>query len=301
VRVHTNSPEGVASGPNVFIRLYRRFSNHKFVDGDCDVLFVVTGCEVQHRKRFNHKKIVTRCDGLYYIGSDLFKLNVPAIERYRIADAIVFQSLYAKRFYDLVCGDRSVPSVIILNGSDMTFSKGRSPGVLISTDVTHPKKQYSKRQHLVSVVAKALVNSHPNVPVVVVGEYKGDVVRNMFLLGRRGANELAKIYSRYTTFLDLGYQPCCSNAIVEATVSGMNVVASDSGGNREILGDKALLYPERACNFRPVPRPPDPVIDKIVELVERSFTLRSKPRPDLSVKVMADKYDQFLKEVCRAA
>ena len=172
------------SGPNVFVQKFVDGTRHNIVlAGNVDVLFLVTS-GVGHFKMHNKvKKMVMRCDGMYYIHDEARipkERNVGIIQRYNDADAHVFQSVYAKLFYEYVCGKRDVPSKIIYNGSSLPYvcKVNRHIGVLCSTDARE-----SKRQYLISKIAGKLMEYDPKIEIAVIGKYHGKVISNMKMLG----------------------------------------------------------------------------------------------------------------------
>ena len=287
-----------ASGPSVFVKKFVEGTKHEIVQsGNVDVLFLVTSGEQHYRSHHKVKKVVMRCDGMYYIQDDPKSpkvRNAGIIDRYMNADAHVFQSVYAKQFYEHVCGTRDVPSTIIYNGSDLPFigKDNRTVGVLCSTD-----DRESKRQYLIPEVAKRLLDVDPKIDVVVIGRYKGKLVKNMRMAGQNPHTRFLSLYTGLSTFLDVSYQPCCSNAIIEAARAGMAVVASRSGGTPEFLMGSGLMYGEERVGFDSVKKVPKPDPDEIFNLVLQSFSMVPPCREDLLVESMCAEYDDFFLQV----
>jgi len=260
------------------------------------VILLVTSSDAGYIARNPNTRVVTRCNGLYYLtkdGSPVEK-NKDAIKRYRAAHAIIFQSAFARLFIHSMLGPRDVPDKIILNGSGFKFQPWglRVRNVLCSTDW-----RASKRPKVIADVARTMSIKHPKVKFVILGQWKGPVLSNMKVVGRVTSKEAETYCSQFTTFLDVGFQPCCSNTLVEAACSGMAVVASSSGGNPEIFPDSDLLYSERASGFSYMDSVPMPDVDEIVDRIVKSFSSPPGPRNDLSARKMVKRYDKFIEVV----
>lgn len=289
--VHTNSPGRFDSGPSSFLSTFWKWFPGKITLGDADILLLVTGDEKKYRSQHRFKRIVTRCDGLYYIRDEKqppAERNKGLIYRYKIADAVIFQSEYARQFYEHVAGRRDVRSTVIHNGSDAKFcSKKREFGVVTCTDIRR-----SKRPHLIPAIASLL----PRVPFFVLGRYSGKRTDNMVLLGNIERRRVQEYYNKYSTYLHLGYQDCCPNAVVEAICSGMGIVASNSGGVPEIVKRSGFLFQEESVGFDQIDYPPEPDLREVVTLIYSSCSVSPAPREDLSCREVMKKYDEFFKE-----
>ena len=298
LKIKTNGFGDFGSGPSVFVRKFVEGTRHHVVmSGDVGVLLLVTGDEAHFRQCNMYKKMVMRCDGMYYIQDDPKPpkiRNVGIVSRYMSADAHVFQSVYAKQFYEHVCGTRDVPSTIIYNGADLPFAgkENRNVGILCSTDARE-----SKRQYLIPEIAQRLIKHDPKIEIVVIGSYKGKVLSNMRVLGKCSHTKLLSHYTGLTTFLDVSYQPACSNAIIEAAKAGMAVVASRSGGTPEFLLGSGLMYGETKIGYNEVKEVPRPDPDEMFDLVLQSFSMVPPDRNDLSSASMCYSYDSFLSKV----
>ena len=303
LRVKTHKASNPLSGPHTWMRMYRKHSQFEFVpDGDADVLLLAYGNEEGYRRQHPDVVVITRCDGLYCVdvpGKDPDDQNERVIHRYVHAHGLVFQSRYCRELFERQVGARKVPSAIIVNGTDMPFLEkpNRTPGVVCCVSW-----RSIKRPHLVEKLAHFLLARNPKVKVTVIGEYKGKELPNIQVLGRGSPNSFSTFYREHSTFVHTGYRDSCSNTAIEARAAGMIVVASESGGNPDLLeGDPGgLLYKENRIEWGFMDTVPEPDFDHLLDCVLRSFSMPAPgPRPDLSAQVMASNYDNFIYKVWR--
>jgi glycosyltransferase involved in cell wall biosynthesis len=175
---------------------------------------------------------------------------------------VVFQS----RFCRESCRDWKLKtSSIILNGTDTT--------------VFHPKARET-RDRLIFLSASWSSNPHKGMPLFremaralprhefrFMGHWPRDLSGDPVKIFPAGPQkELAAFLRQGDFFVHLALNDPCPNVLIEAIVSGLYPIVSDSGGNPEIIARRGYLWKDLASflddfdNHR-LPRPPFPSFD----------------------------------------
>lgn len=270
------------------------------------------------------------------LNMEVFKrLNKVILDNYSVADKVIYQSEFSKFTIEKLLHDRfkvNVPkkeSIIIYNGVDLERfkpmkhlrNKKNFPNILIS----HRLIPF-KRAHQAPMIIEELIKKYPDLKVHVVGsgiknpyhfgkDSKDEIIKEIKdknlekyfeFYGHIEPDDLAKVYNKCDFMLNLSYADPCPNVVVEAIACGLPVIAPNSGGIPELVGNTDLLVDEE-INMRDFqPRfiykdlpivPPRLYFDKIVNVVENidkysnEMRLRAEERFDISK--VTDKYIEF--------
>ena len=102
------------------------------------------------------------------------------------------------------------------------------------------------------------------------------------------------LYKRAQFFLHLSYIDHCPNCVVSAVASGCHIIASDSGGTKELLKNATIINETDEWDYKPINTSEPPVLD---------FTKKTKPNPsnnsDIDIISCGKKYIQVFEKVLK--
>ncbi len=271
------------------------------------------------------------------INLSVFKrLNKIILDNYATADKVIYQSEFSKFTIEKLLYERfkiDVPkkeSIIIYNGVDLTRfkpmkelrNKENYPNILIS----HRLIPF-KRAHQSPMIIEKLRDIYPNLKVHVVGsgiknpyhfgkDSRDEIIKEVKkrglekyfeFYGHINPDDLAKVYNKCDFMLNLSYADPCPNVVVEAIACGLPVVAPNSGGIPELVGNKDLLVDEdiNMRDFQPrfIYRDlpiinSDKYIEKIVNVVENiekySLEMRNRAIDKFDISKVTNEYIDFI-------
>lgn len=159
----------------------------------------------------------------------------------KVADFTIFQSTWSL-FESQKRGFTSDLYAVIGNAADPKYfypakekEKGKKIRVMISGWSTNPKKGFDVYRYLDEHLDTARYEC------IFVGR-SPDIYKKIQMKEPLGKEELGNELRRADIYVSAVEDDACSNAIVEALACGIPVVARDSGGNRELVGQRGILF-----------------------------------------------------------
>lgn len=193
------------------------------------------------------RKKVVRLDGVWHnTAMDWKGKNAKIIAGLRKADALVYQSNYAKAMCERYLGVFNGPTTVVMNGIDpRDFDEAPSmakpyPVVYLSASKWRPHKRL--RDTIESFLMAKVPDSH----LFIAGDTsnsglsKTEVSRynslsNITFLGNVSQEVLAQYLKVANGFIHLCWFDACPNSVVEAIGAGVPVVTNNVGGTRELV------------------------------------------------------------------
>ena len=210
-------------------------------------------------KERNHGYVVQRLDGLFYDPETSTydeSRNLDARIVYdEFADAVIFQSNYSQRQSEYFWGKprESIERSTIINGTDLNLF---TPAKVSEKQKESPFRFVStgnfRDEEMILPILAALDQLHGEflfelqlVGPIANPNWVVDRPRSYLkCLGCKSPKQIAFILNQSDVFLFSFLNPNCPNSVIEATASGLPVVAFDSGAMQELCGFNAeLLVP----------------------------------------------------------
>lgn len=233
-------------------------------DGDISTAFIVGGTDkilTLLKLKWRGVKIIHRLDGILYsdrlekrtitsymrmIGVNLL-LNF--IRKY-LADYVVYQTEFVKKWWHLKYGNSGKPEFIIPNGSSNNYvrcDKGKTRDVIrvICVEGHFPSDTYVI--DLLKFISALTINGK-QLMITMVGEFEKSrfsslmEIKNVNLLGRIPREKVASILVENDIFLSLDLNAACPNSVIEAMHAGLPIVGFDTGSLSEICDDISVKY-----------------------------------------------------------
>jgi glycosyltransferase involved in cell wall biosynthesis len=297
-----------SGGPSVF---RRRMSNE---------LSKISGIKVVHEAKrhfdvelsfvrhiVNHRKPrIIRVDGCYF-GRSEERRNRIYRESILSSTSVIYQSQFSKKMCESIMGINK-PNDVVLNGinlkeiRDIPPDSSIPPGSFAACAIWRSNK---RPQSMVKGFLEANTDRH----LYVIGENKNifDFVRQcrqhkrIHFVGSVDFPRVISILKSCSYFLHLTRIDSCPNAVIEALACGLNVLCTNLGGTREIVGEDGLIMDIDRCNLKRKmihddgdnikPRLIADHIHKLVKLTKRPN------RPDLDISGVAKKYVEIIRRV----
>lgn len=229
------------SGPNAFCtRLARELAimGHHLADpGDeCDIDLVNIASPTT--KKRGRRKIL-RLDGIWTCEGQQAR-NVPIVEEYATADAIIWQSGYDRLLIERTWGQKR--GAIVYNGAstlasrdddDIAKIRRLAPVVFCSAAAWHPQKRL---ESCVAATRAYAANTGFNTCIIIVGKTPRTVGgTDVFYAGDVGERQCRTIVAAADALVHLAWRDHCPNACVEALAIGTPIVCASSGGTPELI------------------------------------------------------------------
>lgn len=270
MKVHFDNVAAFKTGPGTFAnRLAVALFNagHEVVDSgpqaDISLVFIErTGQPLA-------KKVVQRLDGVWFKPSEFHTKNVKIKALYEQADAVVFQSVFDRRFVEKWWNPHRHPT-IIRNGVDTTPVSELTIPALIQMRAEYDKiyvcsSNWHAQKRLEANVRlyERLRLTNPKSCLVVLGNHPDYRATgpHIFYAGSVGPEVYNQVYSAANWMLHLAWADHCPNVVVEALAQGTPVVCSEVGGTRELVGGYGLVLKEEPYDFELADYDNPPVLD----------------------------------------
>lgn len=176
----------------------------------------------------------------YFIAESRNLLN-KIIHSY-LADHIVYQSNFVKRWWEREGWKNNINHSIISNGVDLnTFSSSYEPSqptVLMCLEGTIDYSPYA-----IELLNRLSARLRGKLPVVVYGGFQDPGNENKLSLdidyrGKVAREDLSKTYKN-AIYLSLDINAACPNTVIEALACGLPIVGYDTGALRELVPEHA--------------------------------------------------------------
>lgn len=225
----------------------------------------------------------------------------------KLADVVIYQSEFSRRWWTEACGAVSRETVIH-NGTDHS--------------VYHPDSSKRGTERILLCV-EGNIDEHPPIPWVLREAHRrlrerglitrtrlvGNVSRRLRaglagidgleITGPLTRQDLATVYRSADLFLSLDVNASCPNAVIEAMSSGVPVVAFDTGSLPELLGEGGGLCVPYGADPWKLERPD---VEGLVDAAERILSggaeyrdaVAAWARPRYSLETMVDRYAEVI-------
>jgi glycosyltransferase involved in cell wall biosynthesis len=196
----------------------------------------------------NSKKRVLRLDGVYHNNKQPYKKrNRPISQSLHKSDAIVYQSLFAKKMCNKYLGKFKGSRRVIHNGMDIQFWDNVIPAESSFKYNFLAASRWRPHKRLVDIVESFLLADIPDSCLYIAGDLSKSKVpkqwlktmlancKNVVRLGPLKQEELAKYMKLANASLHLCWFDACPNSVVEAISCGTPVVCNNTGGTPELV------------------------------------------------------------------
>jgi glycosyltransferase involved in cell wall biosynthesis len=201
-------------------------------------------------------RIVQRLDGinwlyrvaprspLYVLRSMLWNGQLRII-RSRLADRIVYQSRFARGWWEIDFGKPAAPATVVYNGVDLgeypSIRDGHDGTLLAAEahlDFHSPVREILRTAHRIFLQSKTLARMSIYTRVTPEWEREWRTYDpRPETPGMRPRAEVRARQKRAALFLTLDLNPSCPNAVIEALAAGLPVIGFDTGAVGELVGD----------------------------------------------------------------
>ena len=265
-------------------------------------------------KHFNSRIKILRLDGVCHdTGKNVEGKNVILRKSLQAADAIVYQSKFAKHMSDSFLGVSEKPNRIIFNGS--------YPISRTSTANTSEKRiimafsKWRPHKRLEDAILSFLLANISNSLLVVAGDATKsgiDLLRlrqyfllpNIHYIGNVNPSILEFYLARASASIHLCWFDACPNSVVEAIAAGVPVVCNNTGGTRELVAPSGGYVCDVDAPNTPQPvnlhHPPSIAIEKIADALKKCIKKKPKIKNShILIENIADQYLRFMKELMK--
>ncbi|HEX7557179.1 MAG TPA: glycosyltransferase family 4 protein [Leptolinea sp.] len=258
-----------------------------------------------------HKKL--RVDPAYFVRCEVNNLLLRFIRR-NLADRIVYQSQFASKWWQTVCGSSRAPSTVIFNGVDLDEFSPVGPEVppvemyrLLMVEA-HVGGGYERGLDT-AVRLTQILNQQMDKPVRL--SVAGNVQDHLKTYWSRQSggmvdwagvmpgNEIPGLDRSAHLLFSADLNAACPNAVIEALASGLPVLSYSTGSLPEIItGESGRVVPY-GSNYWNLEQPDIPSLAKAaVEILkdQNHFRIPARKRAleAFGLKKMADKYFSIL-------
>lgn len=235
-----------------------------YAERDIDVALAVNIIESDELRAFKRRRvpIVQRVDGVPFNtpGTDFIQQTARLRRCYETADAVVFQSHFAKEMVEQTLGAVGCEHRIIYNGADLDLFLPGERGVKSDTLTLVCAAVWRPHKRLAATIAGFLRfhEREPRSRLVVIGptDRATEEVVHHPAITYRGAlsrEETARVLRSADIFLHLAWLDCCPNVVLEAQASGLPVICANGGGSREVVVTESGLVIESDPGDTPPP------------------------------------------------
>jgi len=214
----------------------------------------------------------------------------------------IYQGVYSKKVCDKFIGRFKRKCAIIPNGCNpFEFNENfkHSKPYILAFSRWRPHKRL--KDITVGFLESGLKKTHD---LIVCGD-PDFIVKDSSVIykGRTGPKETNAFINGCDFVSHLAYMDCCPNSVVESLVCEKNVLYSDSGGMKELVGDNGYLIHDKPFKFKLIDlyNAPELNMDEIISGYNNILEVKSTVRHDLHIDEVATKYIDFIKKVVKNA
>lgn len=237
--------------------------------------------------------------------------------RFYLADHVVYQSEFSKKWWHRIYGKSKCPESVIYNSVDLKEFKphhqnrklrlicveGSIPDDPIYMDTLFAVSRYLKKEGLIEkiIVAGVLLGKN-NKPVS--RDYHTDQDIDIAFLGKVSRTEIMDLLSD-GIFLSLEINPACPNSVIEALASGVPVLSFDTGPLTEIVSDGAGEVASYENNVWHLEKPNVENLFSAAKKIIMNFkkysqNARKVAESKFDVKIMTDDYLDIIVNIKRS-
>ena len=207
---------------------------------------------------FKIAPMVQRLDGFYlYSRQDYTSLNMPIMETFHAADAVIYQSHFNKKLTEKWFGEHE-KGFVIHNGTCIDTINNIEP-------LSHPAldgfntvwccaSSWRPHKRLSENIRYFLEFSSDSDCLVIAGNNPDIEVShpNIFYAGDLDWSTLISLYKRSTYLVHLSWLDHCPNVVIDARACGAKIICSSAGGTCEIAGEEATIVAEDEWDMSPI-------------------------------------------------
>ena len=226
-----------------------------------------------------------------WAGLRTWEVNRPLAQLLRLADHVVYQSHFCRESADRWLGAVDCPSSVLINPVDAAlFTPAPKPPPMDTWRLLAAGTHYQSFRVIGALeTLRVLLDAGHRATLTVAGEMRWrdadtevkaaiERLRLAELVTLRPAfsqDEAVRLYQSAHVLLHLKYQDPCPTVAIEALACGLPIVASASGGMREISGDDCGELLDVECDDYRANYPPPRFIAAAVARVMRDWPRRS--------------------------
>lgn len=296
------------TGPNSFgTRLAKAFYNlgHEVVTdtSGADVSLVF----IESTGRKLTPIIVQRLDGIWFNPQNYHTHNHRIKATWNIADGIVYQSEFDKKFITKMW-DVHKNTVVIKNGIEVLpqtkFAitpleqlRARYKMMFCCSANWHGQKRLSANIDMFKHIRTTI---EPSSCLLVLGSNRDTNMladNDVFYAGSQSHEVCAEVYAACNWMIHLSWLDHCPNVVVEALAQHTPVICSSDGGTRELInGYGIVVNEEKPYDFSLVDYDNPPVIDvtQITSLPTKDALCKA---PDVDIKNVAQEYIRLFEHI----
>ena len=263
------------------------------------------------RSKNNSKKpTVLRVDGCYYREKDLIK-NKDIIKSINRAKHVIFQSEFSAKMGRKIMGVDPKHWSIIYNGIDQNFidsikpDKTVEPGSFVACSNTWKRRPNKRAMSTLGGFLKAGTDRHLYLIGKYHNEWKNEIYKhpNIHFCGQKTAKEVLPIIKACDYQIHLCHIDSCPNAVIEGLACGLNVLCTNLGGTKEIVGENGVVLNVDQWDFKPLAEATFANLDSlsvndVAEGIHKLLKITDRAnRPDLNIDKKAKQYIDVLLKV----
>jgi len=245
-------------------------------------------------------KNILRIDGVYY---DIKRMgmNRPIKKAIKMSDGVIFQSNWSKLFVETMLQTKARKYAIIYNGTKQGHKflkiKKNHDKMFVCCAIWRTNKRL---ETILKAFLDAKTKISADIGLFVIG--KPDITIKdaaIYYLGNVGKEINSYLYAS-DYMCHICHLDACPNSVIEGLSAGLPVLCNNIGGTPEIVQKSGIsLQLDAPFNFKAIanmecvgPKSIDynTVSNGIIEMINKKWNV---VRPDLSIKVSAEKYYKF--------
>ena len=257
-------------------------------------------------KHQNSKVRILRLDGIWHdTGKNYVQKNLTIKNDLMRADAVIYQSQYAKLMADKYLGIANKPTAVIFNGSEIQkydYGKG-------SHFITFSKWRPHKR--LQDTIESFLLAGIPDCKLIVAGDYKNCGIEKKMLdkyISHPSISYVGNIDQKILDYylcdaigsIHLCWFDACPNSVVEALCHNVPVITNNVGGTKELVEPASgyVCEVDKPYDMNPVDLYHPPKINRriVANAIWKCYEERPVVKNDhLDIENIAEQYLTFIK------
>ena len=198
-------------------------------------------------------KLVHRLDGIWFKPSEFIINNRGIKACYENADLVIWQSEFDKGMTTHHWGEPTKGFVIRNGINTVPLTEVRDPDIarlrntyseiFICSSNWHPQKRLRSNIELFDHCRK---NFYPNSALIVMGSNPDVYVPdpNIFYTGNIPQEKYLELFAVSNWMLHLAWLDHCPNVVIESLSQGTQVICSEAGGTKELVGGYGMILRE---------------------------------------------------------